>query len=51
MKSCAIVLGGPFSSLKYIEKSDFVVACDKGYEYLKFSNSGILMIVLSKLEA
>lgn len=38
MKSCAIVSGGPFSPLEYIEKSDFVIACDKGYEYLKFSN-------------
>lgn len=34
-KVCAIVSGGPFSNFDGIEKSDFIIACDKGYEYLK----------------
>ena len=39
MKSiCSIVSGGPFSNLDDIENSDFIIACDKGYEYLKANN-------------
>jgi len=32
-KLCSIISGGDFSSLDDIEKSDFIIACDKGYEY------------------
>jgi len=35
---CAIVSGGPFSTLEGIKNSDFIIACDKGYEYLKLNN-------------
>ena len=31
---CAIVSGGQFSELNGIESADFIIACDKGYEYL-----------------
>lgn len=32
---CAIISGGTFSPLTDIDKSDFIIACDKGYEYAK----------------
>ena len=35
---CAIVSGGQFSELNSIENADFIIACDKGYEYLLRSN-------------
>lgn len=35
MKTCAIITGGKKSSLDNISKSDFIIACDKGYEYCK----------------
>ena len=39
MKSiCSIVSGGPYSNLDGIEKSNFIIACDKGYEHLKANN-------------
>ena len=31
---CAIVSGGEFSPLNEIESSDFIICCDKGYEYV-----------------
>ena len=37
-KLCSIISGGDFSSLDDIEKSDFIIACDKGYEYAIRSN-------------
>lgn len=38
IKFCAIVSGGLCSSLKGIENADFIIACDKGYEYLKINH-------------
>lgn len=35
MKTCAIISGGQFSPLFGIEKADFIIVCDKGYEYAK----------------
>lgn len=32
-KLCSIISGGNFSPLDDIEKSDFIISCDKGYEY------------------
>lgn len=37
-KICAIISGGDFSPLDCIENADFIIACDKGYEYAKFQN-------------
>lgn len=37
---CAIISGGAFAPLTDIEKSEFIIACDKGYEYAK--KSGII---------
>lgn len=37
-KTCAIISGGAFSSLDGIENTDFIIACDKGYEYAKSQN-------------
>ena len=34
-KHCAIVLGGIFSPLDGIDTADFVIACDKGYAYIR----------------
>ncbi|MBR4724032.1 MAG: thiamine diphosphokinase [Clostridia bacterium] len=34
-KICAIISGGAFSPFDGIEDADFVIACDKGYEYAK----------------
>ena len=34
-KHCAIVLGGIFSPLDGIETADFIIACDKGYAYIR----------------
>ena len=34
-KICAIISGGTFSPLTDIEKANFIIACDKGYEYAK----------------
>ncbi len=39
-KTCAIISGGEFAPLSDIEKADFVIVCDKGYEYAR--NSGII---------
>ena len=39
-KICAIISGGNFSPLLNIENSDYIIACDKGYEYAK--KAGIL---------
>lgn len=33
MKRCAIITGGKYSLINHIERCDFVIACDKGYEY------------------
>ncbi len=38
MKKCIIITGGEHSTLPVIEKTDFVIACDKGLEYAKESN-------------
>lgn len=32
-KTCAVISGGEYSGLDGIEKSDYIIACDKGYEY------------------
>ncbi|MBQ2286545.1 MAG: thiamine diphosphokinase [Acutalibacteraceae bacterium] len=32
-KICAVISGGEYSGLNGIEKADYVIACDKGYEY------------------
>lgn len=32
-KLCSIISGGDFSPIDGIEKSDFIIACDKGYKY------------------
>ena len=32
-KICGIISGGMYSPLKNIDKCDYVIACDKGYEY------------------
>lgn len=32
-KLCSIISGGNFSPLDDIKKSNFIIACDKGYEY------------------
>ncbi len=32
-KLCSIIAGGDFSPLHNIKKSDFIIACDKGYKY------------------
>lgn len=32
-KICAIISGGDYSPLENIEKADFIIACDHGYEY------------------
>lgn len=32
-KLCAVISGGVFSELNGIEKADYIIACDKGYEY------------------
>lgn len=37
-KHCAIVLGGLFSTLDGIDTADFIIACDRGYAYLKEYN-------------
>lgn len=37
-KTCAIISGGAFSLFDGIEDSDFIIACDKGYEYAKSQN-------------
>lgn len=37
-KTCAIISGGAFSPLDGIERADFIIACDKGYEYAKSQN-------------
>lgn len=37
MKTCAIISGGDFAPLSDIEKADFIIVCDKGYEYAKNS--------------
>ena len=34
-KFCAIISGGDFAPLKDIERADYVIACDRGYEYAK----------------
>ena len=34
-KICARISGGEFSPLTDIETADFIIACDKGYEYAK----------------
>lgn len=39
-KVCAIISGGEFAPLSDIERADFIIACDKGYEYAK--NNGIV---------
>ncbi|MBR4721160.1 MAG: thiamine diphosphokinase [Clostridia bacterium] len=36
-KICAIISGGEFAPLENIENADFVIVCDKGYEYAKMS--------------
>ena len=33
-KTWAIVAGGKFSPLRDIEKCEYIIACDLGYEYL-----------------
>ncbi|MDO4197976.1 MAG: thiamine diphosphokinase [Erysipelotrichaceae bacterium] len=33
MKRCAIITGGKYQEIKDIGKCDFIIACDKGYEY------------------
>lgn len=35
MKTCAIISGGKFAPFYGIEKADFIIVCDKGYEYAK----------------
>ena len=40
MKTCAIISGGEFAPFSDIEKADFIIVCDKGYEYAK--NNGIV---------
>ena len=37
-KICALISGGEFSPLTDIEKADFIIACDRGYEYAKNQN-------------
>ncbi|MCR4719476.1 MAG: thiamine diphosphokinase [Firmicutes bacterium] len=37
-KVCAIISGGTFSPLNGIKNADFIIACDKGYEYLNSQN-------------
>lgn len=32
-KTCAVISGGEYSGLDGIEKSDYIIVCDKGYEY------------------
>ena len=34
-KICAIISGGEFAPLDSINSADFIIACDKGYEYAK----------------
>lgn len=34
-KTCAIISGGDLSPLTDIETADFIIACDKGFEYAK----------------
>ena len=34
-KICAIISGGEFAPLDNIKNADFIIACDKGYEYAK----------------
>jgi len=38
-RHCAIISGGHFSPLTDIETADYIIACDKGYQYAK--DSGI----------
>jgi len=30
---CSIISGGDYSLLTDIDKSEYIIACDKGYEY------------------
>lgn len=34
-KTCAIISGGNFAPLTDIEDADFIIVCDKGYEYAR----------------
>ena len=38
MKTCAIISGGDFSLLNGIENAEFIIVCDKGYDYAKSQN-------------
>ena len=35
MKTCIIISGGDYSPIGPVRSGDFVIACDKGYEYAR----------------
>lgn len=45
MKICAIISGGMLSTFEKIEEADFVIACDKGFEYARKRGLAVDLLV------
>ena len=45
MKKCLIISGGDYTPIKGVKKNDFVIACDRGYEYAKRDGITPMLIV------
>lgn len=45
MKKCLIISGGDYTPIKGVKEDDFIIACDRGYEYARRDGITPMLIV------